>query len=129
MGASSISRFPQGFSQNAPGTSAHVAAIRAGRFSVAKGHAFRGEDLLRARLIEAVMCDFRIDRAEILATQDVSPARLDAILRDAAAGFPGVVDLTDEAFVVLTEGRPLTRVIARRFDAYDLSKAGHSSAI
>lgn len=129
VGASSISRFPQGFSQNASGTAAHVAAIRAGRFSVAKGHAFRGEDLLRARLIEAVMCDFRIDRAEMLATQDVSAARLDEILRDAAGAFPGVVELTDEAFFVPPESRPLTRVIARRFDAYDLSKAGHSSAI
>jgi oxygen-independent coproporphyrinogen-3 oxidase len=27
------------------------------------------------------------------------------------------------------EARPLTRMVARVFDAYDLSRAGHSSAI
>jgi len=27
------------------------------------------------------------------------------------------------------EARPLTRMIARSFDAYELAKAGHSSAI
>ena len=129
VGASSISRFPQGFTQNASATAAHVAAIRDGRFSVARGHAFQGEDLLRARLIEALMCDFRIDRAEMLATQDVSPARLDALLGEAAAQFPGIVELTSDGLFLPSAGRPLTRMIARAFDGYDLSKAGHSSAI
>jgi oxygen-independent coproporphyrinogen-3 oxidase len=49
LGASSISRFPQGFAQNASGTAEHTKAIRDGRFSTHRGHAFRGEDLLRAR--------------------------------------------------------------------------------
>ena len=59
LGASSISRFPQGFAQNASATAAHTKAIRDGRFSTHKGHVFAGEDLLRARIIEALMCDFR----------------------------------------------------------------------
>src|SRR6056300_1729505 len=37
VGASSISRFPQGYAQNDPSTSKHTAAIRDGKFSVAKG--------------------------------------------------------------------------------------------
>ena len=64
LGASSISRFPQGYAQNASGTSDHTKAIRAGQFSTHRGHVFGGEDLLRARLIEALMCDFRVSRAE-----------------------------------------------------------------
>jgi oxygen-independent coproporphyrinogen III oxidase len=67
LGASSISRFPQGYAQNASGTSDHTKAIRAGQFSTHRGHVFAGEDLLRARIIEALMCDFRVDRAELAA--------------------------------------------------------------
>ena len=36
---------------------------------------------------------------------------------------------TPEGLEIPEKGRPLTRMIARHFDAYDLSKAGHSSAI
>jgi oxygen-independent coproporphyrinogen-3 oxidase len=60
IGASSISRFPQGFAQNASATAAHTKAIREGRFSVHKGHASAAKTCLRARIIEALMCDFRV---------------------------------------------------------------------
>ena len=38
-------------------------------------------------------------------------------------------ELTDAGLDIPVDARPLTRMIARAFDAYDLSKAGHSSAI
>ena len=77
LGASSISRFPQGYAQNASGTSDHTKAIRAGHFSTHRGHAFAGEDLLRARIIEALMCDFHVSRAELLRDYDTTPERID----------------------------------------------------
>lgn len=129
LGASSISRFPQGFAQNASGTSDHAKAIRAGQFSTHRGHIFAGEDLLRARIIEALMCDFRVDRAEMLRDFRVSPSRLDHLFTTAAAAFPGMVAVTDEAFVILHQGRPLARMVARAFDAYDQTKAQHSAAV
>ncbi|WP_418593002.1 oxygen-independent coproporphyrinogen III oxidase [Ponticoccus sp. (in: a-proteobacteria)] len=129
LGASSISRFPQGFAQNASATSAHVAAIREGRFSTARGHVFTDEDRLRGRLIEALMCDFRIDAAEILRDFSLSRDALFAMLHQAEAAFKGQVQVTGEGLFVPVKARPLTRMIARSFDAYDLSKAGHSSAI
>ena len=129
LGASSISRFPQGFAQNASATAAHTKAIRDGRFSTHKGHRFQGEDLLRARIIEALMCDFRVSRAELLADHQVSPARLDALFQRAAETFGDMVRVTEEGFVIPDRARPLTRMIARAFDAYDSEKAKHSSAI
>jgi oxygen-independent coproporphyrinogen-3 oxidase len=129
LGASSISRFPQGFAQNASGTSDHTKAIRAGQFSTHRGHVFAGEDLLRARIIEALMCDFRVDRAEMLRDFRVTEARLDHLFATAAAAFPGMVAVTDEAFLILPQGRPLARMVARAFDAYDQSKAQHSAAV
>ena len=129
VGASSISRFPQGYAQNAASTSAHVGAIRDGRFSTHRGHVFTAEDRLRGRLIEAVMCDFRIDADEILRDHDISRDRLFTMLRDAESQFDNLLQITDAGLFVPPEARSLTRMIARSFDGYDLSKAGHSSAI
>ncbi len=129
LGASSISRFPQGYAQNAPSTSAYTKAVRDAQFSTARGHVFSGEDLLRGRMIERLMCDFAISSEEILTTFDIAPAALDRMYRDVSAAFPDMLDLHAGGIRIRTEGKPLTRMIARHFDAYDLSKAGHSSAI
>ena len=129
LGASSISRFPQGFAQNASATAAHTKAIRAGQFSTHKGHRFAGEDLLRARIIEALMCDFFVARDELLRDFDVTPARIDALFQRAAAEFGEMVKVSDEGFLIPERARPLTRMIARAFDAYDHAKAQHSSAV
>lgn len=129
LGASSISRFPQGFAQNAPATSSHIKAIRNGQFSVSRGHVFSDEDRLRSRLIEALMCDFQIDATEIKADFAVSDSRLSDLFRQAASQFEGMVEVNAKGFFISEKARPLTRMIARAFDAYDLSKAGHSSAV
>jgi oxygen-independent coproporphyrinogen-3 oxidase len=129
VGASSISKFPQGFAQNAPATGAHTAAIREGRFSTARGHAFSDEDRLRSRMIEQLMCEFRIDAAEMSATFGIPPQGIRKMLDAGAAPFKGLVKVDDSGLSIPPEARPLTRMIARSFDAYDLSKAGHSSAI
>ncbi len=129
LGASSISRFPQGYAQNAPATSAHAKAIAEGRFSTAKGHAFSAEDKLRSRLIEMLMCDFAIDAEEILANFAIKPEALQQMFADANSAFQGLLQVSETGLRVPSDMQQLTRLIARSFDAYDLSKAGHSSAI
>ncbi len=129
LGASSISRFPQGYAQNASGTSDHTKAIRAGQFSTHRGHAFAGEDLLRARIIEALMCDFRVSRAELLRDYDTTTARLDTLFAAARETFGHFLQITPDGAAIPVEGRPLTRMIAQAFDAYDQTKARHSAAV
>lgn len=129
LGASAISRFPQGYAQNAPATGAHTGAIRDGGFSTTRGHVFKGQDLLRARLIEAVMCDFRIDAQEICDSFGISHKALHEMLVPVERAFKGFVDLNDQGLFIPPNARPLTRMIARSLDAYDLSRAGHSPAI
>ena len=129
LGASSISRFPQGYAQNASGTSDHTKAIRAGRFSTHRGHVFSGEDTLRARLIEQLMCEFHISRAAILQDFAVTEARLDVLLRAAANTFGGMVTLDATGLSIPPHARALTRMVARSFDAYDQTRAQHSAAI
>jgi len=90
---------------------------------------FSAEDKLRARSIEAVMCDFRIDRAEILAGYRVANEALSALFAEANRNFPELLTISEEGLYVPSEVRPLTRTIAHSSDAYDLGKAGHSSAI
>ncbi|MGA1276299.1 MAG: coproporphyrinogen III oxidase, partial [Gemmobacter sp.] len=128
-GASAISRFPQGYAQNAAATSDFARAIREGRLATARGHAFSGEDLLRGRMIEMLLCDFAIDRAGILRAFPQAQRRVDALLSEAAARFAGMVALDAKGLSITPRGRPLARMIARVFDGYDLSKAGHSSAV
>ena len=88
-----------------------------------------GEGKLRARIIEALMCDFRVSRAELLDSFAVTEARLDELFAPVAAHFGDMVRLDADCLSIPEKGRPLTRMIVRMFDAYDLSKAGHSSAI
>lgn len=129
LGASSISRFPQGFAQNESPTGTYTAAIREGKFSTHRGFVFSKEDLMRGRLIEMLMCDFKADKAELVDQWGADPAVLDAEFASCVAKFEDMVVVTEAGLEIPEQGRPLTRMIARHFDAYDLSKAGHSSAI
>ncbi|MEX0282242.1 MAG: oxygen-independent coproporphyrinogen III oxidase [Arenibacterium sp.] len=129
VGASAISKFPQGYTQNAPATSKHTGAIRESRFSSSRGHVFTGEDKMRARLIEAVMCDFRIDTGEISADFGVDPSHLRRLLDATNRAFDNLLKVNDTGLVVPEDMRPLARLIARSFDSYAMNEAGHSSAI
>ena len=129
LGASSISRFPQGFAQNASGTADHSRAIRAGQFSSHRGHVFSDEDRLRGRIIEALMSDFHVSRSEILRDYGVTEDRLQALFQAAETAFPDMVVLNDAGLTIPPHAKPLTRMIARAFDGYDQSKAQHSSAV
>ncbi|MDR9393814.1 MAG: oxygen-independent coproporphyrinogen III oxidase [Roseovarius sp.] len=129
VGASSISRFPQGYAQNAPATGAHTGAIRQGRFSTTRGHVFSGDDRMRSRMIEALMCDFRIDSAEITARFGISHRALRGMFDGVSAAFAGLVRVDDSGLFIPPEARPLARMIARSLDAYEMDEAGHSSAI
>jgi len=129
LGASSISRFPQGYAQNVSGTSDYTKAIRDGQFSTHRGHIFAGEDLLRGRIIEALMCDFDVHRDALIRDYGADPARVETLFQAAAQAFPGMVTVDAAGFHIPHPARPLARMIARAFDAYDQSKAQHSAAI
>jgi oxygen-independent coproporphyrinogen-3 oxidase len=129
LGASAISRYPQGFAQNNPSTSGYQASIRSGNFATAKGHCFEGEDLLRSRIIEELMCQFKADIPALGVETGTPPGKLLALGQQVAQEFQQFVDFRNGRLGIRPDGRPLSRVIARGFDAYDQSKARHSQAI
>lgn len=129
LGASSISRFPQGYAQMNPSTSGWAKAVQAGTFATTRGHAFRGDDLLRARIIEALMCDFSVKSAELIRDFGTTAALLDSLFAPVAAKFGAFVRHDAQGLTIPPEGRPLARVIVASFDAYAMEKTSHSSAI
>lgn len=129
LGASSISRFPQGYAQNASATSAHTKAIHAGQFSTHRGHVFAGEDQMRGRMIEALMCDFHLSRAEILRDYPIPPPSLQALLEGVSQQFEDLLLLDETGLTIPPKARPLTRMIARTLDAYVSGQSQYSAAI
>lgn len=129
LGASAISRFPQGYAQNNPSTSGYTKSIRADEFTTTRGHVFTAEDHLRGRLIEAIMCDFEVSIDEMVSRFPDRADHIQALLREASDYYGDIVTLDRDYFRITQEGQPLTRIIARHFDAYDMSNAGHASAI
>ncbi|MFW8593903.1 oxygen-independent coproporphyrinogen III oxidase [Cribrihabitans neustonicus] len=128
FGASSISRFAGGYIQNAAATPAYVQRVEAGELAGVRGHMLSGEDFLRGRAIEMLMCDFRLDRRALRQRFGEEAAVLDAEVDGVASRFGDLVRLTGAALEILPEGRPLTRIIASTFDAHKLDGVRYSRA-
>lgn len=129
LGASSISRFPQGFAQNAARTADYARAVKSGHFALHRGHRFSPDDHLRGLMIEELMCCFQVRRSNIAAKLGYLPANFTRILENTAQTFATVVRLDAAGLTILPNGYPLTRLIAQSFDAYDQNRAQHSAAI
>jgi oxygen-independent coproporphyrinogen-3 oxidase len=129
LGASSISRYPQGYAQNAPATSAYQERVRAGMIPVSRGHAFAGDDILRGRVVEALLCDFRVDLPAIARKVGAEPEAALALADGLQETLPGTVSIENGVVSIRPEARPLARMIARYFDAYEMDESGHSQAV
>ncbi|MBO6758332.1 MAG: oxygen-independent coproporphyrinogen III oxidase [Roseibium sp.] len=140
LGVSSIGRLSQGYIQNISDVGHWRRAIEAGRLPVAKGLALSTDDLLRGRIIEQLMTDYRCDLAATCQMFNLSPSVLETSINTLAelAG-DGLVAIEngapDRLVVSVTEpGRPYVRLAAAAFDAYlaggnAASNARHSVAV
>ncbi|UWR60372.1 oxygen-independent coproporphyrinogen III oxidase [Phaeobacter inhibens] len=128
VGASSISRFDGGYVQNAAATAAYIHRIEAGDLAGTRGHQLTLIDKMRARAIEMLMCDFRLDRTELQHRFGSPAQQLTADLKAVMTTYGDLVTLTDEALVIEAEGRALTRIIASAFDAHKPEGVRYSQA-
>jgi oxygen-independent coproporphyrinogen-3 oxidase len=103
--------------------------VRAGEMAIAKGHAFSGDDMLRGRIIEKLLCDFRADLNAIAKEQGVPVSEAVALVDGLEAALPGTTTLIDGVLTINKDSHILARLIARHFDAYEMSAAGHSQAV
>jgi oxygen-independent coproporphyrinogen III oxidase len=128
LGASAISRLPQGFAQNAPGVGAYGRAVAAERFATARGVALSAEDRVRAHIIERLMCDFAVDLAACAGADDIDFTPAVEALEPLRA--EGLVAIDGMCIAVTERGRPFVRLAAAAFDAYLAHGAArHSRAV
>ncbi|MGB0900117.1 oxygen-independent coproporphyrinogen III oxidase [Halocynthiibacter sp.] len=127
IGASSISSFKEGWLQNAPATGAWTGKVEAGVLTGSRGHRFQKDDLLRKAVIDGLMCNFELDLG-LLGSQFEQASDLIDLHNMIASEFSPYV-VQDGALLRITEeGRPLTRIIASRYDAYTRDAGTYSKA-
>ena len=104
--------------QNAAATAAWSQRIAGGTLPGARGHALSPDDLLRARAIEMLLCDFHLDLRELADRFGDAAATLEPVARHVARRFDGFVASHPAGLTILPAGVPLARIVASAFDAY-----------
>jgi len=121
LGPSAISRVGPSYAQNHRGLGTWGEAIDAGRLATFRGLELDGDDLLRRALIQALMCQGRVDKyafeiAWLIDFDRTFAAELAALVPYARAGH---VRVEDDAIVVTERGRrTVLRSIAAEFDRH-----------
>ena len=123
FGASAISHLPDGYLQNETDTQRYVRTVLGLEPATIRGCRMSATDRLRARLIETLMCEFRVDLDRALPGDDLSDelALLRPLIQD------GIVTLTGRTIAMTERGRPLVRVVAALFDTYRRQTPGRFS--
>jgi len=128
VGASAISNFPQGIVQNAVMTPAYSERVSCDVLAGARGHRHTAQDRLRARAIEMIMCDFRLDMAELHRDFGSRATCLDASIALVRAQFGAGLRHRGQGLEILPEARALTRLVAALFDERVVEGARYSQA-
>ncbi len=120
LGVSSISMLGDAYSQNQKELKAYYAALDAQGQAQWKGCALSADDLVRRDVIKQLICNFRLDYAEIEQRYALSFAEYFAADLALLAPFvaDGLVVLEPRGIRVSTTGRLLIRNICMCFDVY-----------
>lgn len=120
LGVSSISHIGDVYAQNSVTTMEYEDLLEQGRLPIRKGIAVDEDDLLRARVIQALMCydalafdDF--DAATGIGFRQYFATELDRLVPLAD---DGLIVIDDDAIRIQPKGRLLLRNIAMTFDRY-----------
>jgi len=114
LGASSISRFGDGYVQNIPDVPRYVRAISSGRLASARGCRLDAAERQRARTIESLMCAFWADLD--VTAPDMAFADELALLQPLVDD--GLVRIEGRVVTATDAGRQVMRVIAAAFDPH-----------
>lgn len=119
LGASSISRLPQGYIQSIAATGQYMASVHAGNLPVARGYAFNANDRATGWAIEQLMCNFQIELGVLSAQFPADAEALAGKIRDIAErDRDGLVQFDGRAMSVTPRGRPFVRTLAARLDGF-----------
>ena len=120
LGMSAISELEDGYAQQIAHLSRWWGAVDGGAPTVEKGHRLSADDRLRRDVINALMCNFEVDLAQVGARRGVDA---EAALAGALAALgpleaDGLVTRDGPALRVPPRGRLLVRNVAMAFDAH-----------
>ena len=129
FGVSSISHIGASFSQNPRTLPEWEAAIDEDRIPVWRGMHLNADDLLRADVIQQLMCMGRVDKDDMESRHGI---RFDSYFKKSLEQLEslqqeGLVELPVDAVIATDKGRFLLRIIAMCFDAYLGTKSGQET--
>ena len=118
FGVSAIGKVGASYVQNVKTLDQYYAALDERRLPVLRGIALDADDLLRRAIIQTLMCEFRLEYADIerkhaLRFADYFAPEIAALQALAA---DGLVVLSPSGLVVTPRGRMLVRIVAMVFD-------------
>ncbi len=126
MGASAISRYPQGFAQNHSTSSKYGSAIQTGQLATIRGHNMSADDSLRSAMIEMIMCRFELDYGELSRRFDVKTTDIKAMCDALLKRFEPCIDVHANGFKITQSARLIARMVAQELDAYAMPEGRHS---
>ena len=120
LGISSIGKVGDSYSQSVKLLSEYYARLDQNRLPVQRGYRLSADDVLRREVILALMCHNRVDFAPFEQKHGIvfrdyfadSLAQLEEMVDD------GLVQILDDAIVLLPQGQLMMRNVAMTFDAY-----------
>jgi oxygen-independent coproporphyrinogen-3 oxidase len=120
LGMSAISHIGETFSQNPRDLAGWEIALDQGRLPVWRGRRLDDDDMLRADVIQQLMCQGRIDVAAVEARHEIDFAEYfaDALQKLQPLAEDGLAVVSEEHITATSGGRLLLRMIAMCFDRY-----------
>ncbi len=119
FGTSAISSMPQGFAQASRDMAKWATAIDEGRLTIDRGVEYTAEDLMRAEIIEKLMCFLRVRPEEVAQRHGFAPQSLaEAWEKLAPLEADGLCRIEDGEVIVPEERRLFVRTVCGAFDAY-----------
>ena len=129
MGASAISRYPQGYAQNRSSSSSYAKAIEQGQFATERGHTMSDEDQLRAAMIEMIMCRFELDLDELSEEFGEPIAALRERINSLRERLGEFVEMRGNVIRITESARLVARIAAQELDGYVMPEGRHSRAL
>ncbi len=126
LGASSIGRTEQAFTQNTTSTKAYKEALNNNKLPVAKFLSLSTEDIRRSELIEELLCTFKVDLNNYQDIKNIftNPEVITQMQAD------NLCQLTNNQLYITELGKPFVRIAATAFDAYFKPQANrHAKAV
>ena len=129
FGASAISRFREGFSQNAVATSAYQNHIKDAALAGVKGFALSPQDNLISDMIENLMCHFELDLPRLFKNYPDKWSQIETYIAGLMSRFPDVLSRRDNVVSLRDDARSLIRIIAHDIDGFKANLEAHSAAV